>query len=82
MGKPASTKADPMKKNLQLGRREVSRPPEEAVLDAVPNSHSDSDIWCASLRRIHHAMPHHRPAGLRAFRDRLRAAGKSWSPSR
>src|ERR1043165_10091070 len=38
-------KADPMKKkNLQLGRAvKLPASPEEAVLDAVPNPHTDSD---------------------------------------
>src|SRR5215471_3383689 len=45
MARPVLTRADRMaKKNLQLGRA-VTLPasPEDAVLDAVPNPHADSD---------------------------------------
>ena len=63
------------KKTLQLGRpMPLPASPDEAMLDRVPNPHPDTNYVARfTAPEFTCALPGHRPAGLRASRDRLRA---------
>ena len=60
-------------KLTQLGRAvTLPKAPDEAVLEAVPNPHTDSDyVVRFTAPEFTSALPGHGPAGLRAFRHRL-----------